>query len=61
MVNSSSNKSTTPCTRLRLKNELSSSRRSLRYKSTNEISNECDSHNNSSKTKTPQSVNIKIN
>ncbi|XP_060838614.1 origin recognition complex subunit 1 isoform X1 [Rhopalosiphum padi] len=56
MVNSSSNKSTTPCTRLRLKNELSSSRRSLRYKSTNEISNECDSHNNSSKTKTPKST-----
>ncbi|XP_060838615.1 origin recognition complex subunit 1 isoform X2 [Rhopalosiphum padi] len=61
MVNSSSNKSTTPCTRLRLKNELSSSRRSLRYKSTNEISNECDSHNNSSKTKTPKSCELKLN
>ncbi|XP_026810831.1 origin recognition complex subunit 1 isoform X5 [Rhopalosiphum maidis] len=56
MVNSSSEKSSTPCTRLRLKNELSSSRRSLRYKNFNEISNECDSHNNSSKTKTPQST-----
>uniref|UniRef100_A0A2S2P5M6 Origin recognition complex subunit 1 n=1 Tax=Schizaphis graminum TaxID=13262 RepID=A0A2S2P5M6_SCHGA len=60
MVNSSE-KSTTPCTRLRLKNELSSSRRSLRYKSTNEISNECDSYINSSKTKTPQSCELKLN
>lgn len=59
MVNSSSKINTTPCTRLRLKNELSSSRRSLRYKSTDEIPNECDSHINSSKKKTPQSVIIK--
>lgn len=56
MVNTSSEMNTTPCTRLRLKNELSSSRRSLRHKSTDEIPNECDSHTNSSKKKTPQST-----
>ncbi|XP_050053647.1 origin recognition complex subunit 1-like isoform X3 [Aphis gossypii] len=56
MVKTSSEINTTPCTRLRLKNELSSSRRSLRYKSTDEIPNECDSHINSSKKKTPQST-----
>ncbi|XP_025204138.1 origin recognition complex subunit 1 isoform X2 [Melanaphis sacchari] len=60
MVNSPSEKNTTPYTRLRLKNEPSSFRRSLRYKSADEISNECVSHNHSSKKKTPQSGDLKL-
>jgi len=60
MVNSPS-ENNSPCTRLRLKNELSSTRRSLRYKSIDDLSPKYDFHIHSSKTKTPQSVSIKKN